>query len=818
LPNRNSPDLLPMLKEAVALHQNGQLADAESTYLHILEVRPAHGHAQRLLGVLRHQQGRHAEALGLIDGALRTHPDDAEAHGNRGNVLLALGRAADALTSYDRATALRPDHAGFYNRGNALLALGRGEEAVASYDRAIALKPDHAPTHCNRGNALLALGWAEAAVASYDQALALAPGDAATHYNRGNALMRLARHADAEASYDRAIALWQSYAEAHSNRGNALLALKRTQAALASFDAAIALEPGYAEAHANRGNALLELRRVEEALASYDRALALAPDRAEIHVSRGTALLAAGRTEDALASYDRTIAINPDFAQAHVHRGDALRELRRFADASAAYDRALALDPGHQHALGAAADCAMKRCDWAWRGQHLAELRARITEQTAIIPPFVALVHFDDAALQLRCARNLIGDRIGTLSPPKATGPAWRNDRIKVAYLSADFRRHATAYLIAELVERHDRERFEVIGISFGPDDGSDMRARLEGAFDRFVDVTGSSDEAVAEQINRWRVDIAVDLMGHTQYSRPGILAFRPAPIQASYLGFPGTTGADFIDYVIADPIVLPFDRQPCFAEQIVHLPDCYQVNDTTRRIAPRTPAPQECGLPGEGFVFCCFNTSWKITPAVFDVWMRLLGVIPESVLWLLRDNAEAEANLRTEAAARGVDPARLVFADRLAPEEHLARHRLADLFLDTLPYNAHTTASDALWAGLPLLTCRGETFAARVAASLLNAMGLPGLVTTSLEDYEALALKLGTDHALRRRLQASLEANRASCPLFDAELFRRHLEAVYETMWGRWQRGESPRSFAVERSATVGSAEALPAGAGRYP
>jgi predicted O-linked N-acetylglucosamine transferase (SPINDLY family) len=428
------------------------------------------------------------------------------------------------------------------------------------------------------------------------------------------------------------------------------------------------------------------------------------------------------------------------------------------------------------------------------------------------------LVHFDDAALQLRCARNLIGDRIGTPPPPKATGPAWRNDRIKVAYLSADFRRHATAYLIAELVERHERERFEVIGISFGPDDGSDMRARLEGAFDRFVDVTGSSDEAVAEQITRWRVDISVDLMGHTQYSRPGILAFRPAPIQTSYLGFPGTTGADFIDYVIADPIVLPFDRQPCFAEQIVHLPDCYQVNDTTRRIAPRTPTRQECGLPAEGFVFCCFNTSWKITPAVFDVWMQLLGVIPGSVLWLLRDNAEAEANLRNEAAARGVDPARLVFADRLAPEEHLARHRLADLFLDTLPYNAHTTASDALWAGLPLLTCRGETFAARVAASLLNAVGLPGLVTTSLEDYEALALKLGTDHALRRRLRASLEANRASCPLFDAGLFRRHLEAVYETMWGRWQRGESPRSFAVERSATAGSAEALPAGAGRDP
>ena len=402
-------------------------------------------------------------------------------------------------------------------------------------------------------------------------------------------------------------------------------------------------------------------------------------------------------------------------------------------------------------------------------------------------------------ALHLRCARSSIRDQIRVPPQPKATGPAWRNRRIKVAYLSADFRRHATAYLIAELIERHDRERFEVIGVSFGPDDNSDMRARLVGAFDRFVDVTRSSDEEAAQLIASARVDIAVDLMGHTQYSRPRILAFRPAPVQASYLGFPGTTGADFIDYIIADPIVAPFDRQPYFTEKIVHLPDCYQVNDTTRRIAPRMPTREEFGLPAESFVFCCFNTSWKIAPAVFDVWMRLLEAIPGSVLWLLRDSPDAESNLRREAAARGTDPARLVFAGRVAPDEHLARHRLADLFLDTLPYNAHTTASDALWAGLPLVTCCGATFAARVAASLLKAVGLPELVTDSLADYETLALRLARDDSLRRRFRARLEQNRLTCPLFDAERFRQHLEAAYQTMWGLWQRGESPRSFSVE-------------------
>jgi len=325
------------------------------------------------------------------------------------------------------------------------------------------------------------------------------------------------------------------------------------------------------------------------------------------------------------------------------------------------------------------------------------------------------------------------------------------------------------------------------------------MRARLAGAFDRFVDVARTSDEEVARLITRSQVDIAVDLMGHSQYSRPGIMAFHPAPIQASYLGFPGTTGADFIDYIIADPIVAPFDQQPYYTEKIVHLPDCYQVNDTTRSIATRTPTREEMGLPAEGFVFCCFNTSRKIAPAVFDVWMRLLKAIPGSVLWLLRDNADAEQNLCNAAVAGGTSPARLVFADRLAPDEHLARHRLADLFLDTLPYNAHTTASDALWAGLPLLTCRGETFAARVAASLLNAVGLPELVTNSLEEYETLALRLATDGSLRHRLRERLEANRLTYPLFDAERFRQQIETAYQTMWGIWQRGERPRSFGIE-------------------
>jgi predicted O-linked N-acetylglucosamine transferase (SPINDLY family) len=352
---------------------------------------------------------------------------------------------------------------------------------------------------------------------------------------------------------------------------------------------------------------------------------------------------------------------------------------------------------------------------------------------------------------------------------------------------------------MTRLFELHDRARFEILGISFGPDDNSDMRARLVRAFDQFHDVQSESDLDVAKLLNELQVDIAVDLNGHTRYARPGILAHRPAPVQASYLGYPGTMGAAFIDYVIADKVVLPFDQQPFYTEKIVHLPECYQVNHSDRKIAARTPRRQEAGLPHEGFVFCCFNNSYKIAPPVFDVWMRLLRAVEGSVLWLVQDNSGAVQNLRKEAAARGIDPERVVFAGRVGMEEYLARYRLADVFLDTLPYNAHGTASDALWMGLPVLTCGGAAFAGRVATSLLHAARVPELATSDLAEYEALALRLASDAPLLRGIRHRLERNRSTCPLFDTDRFRRHIENAYTTMWEIQQRGESARSFAVE-------------------
>jgi predicted O-linked N-acetylglucosamine transferase (SPINDLY family) len=351
---------------------------------------------------------------------------------------------------------------------------------------------------------------------------------------------------------------------------------------------------------------------------------------------------------------------------------------------------------------------------------------------------------------------------------------------------------------MAELFERHDRNKFEILGISSGPDRRSEMRSRLIAAFDRFVDVRRLSDADVARLLREAEADIAVDLKGFTQNCRPSILAHRPAPIQVNYLGYPGTMGAEYIDYIVADEFVIPRDHQIHYSEKVVYLPDCYQVNDRKRKIAERPPARAEVGLPEHGFVFCCFNNNFKMTPRIFDIWMRLLQRVDQSVLWLLQGSTAAESNLRREAQVRGINPSRLIFAPRMKLQQHLARHRLADLFLDTLPYNAHTTASDALWTGLPVVTCAGTTFAGRVAGSLLQAVGLPELVTNALEDYEALALRLATQQGLLQEIKGKLAKNRLTTPLFDTGRFCGHIEAAYTAMWDIHQRGEPPKAFMV--------------------
>jgi protein O-GlcNAc transferase len=788
-----------LLGAGVKHHQAGRLAEAEAYYRQVLEVHPDHAGAFHLLGIIAYQTGRTDACVELIGEAVKRDRRNPFYFSDLGNALQVLNRFDDAIAAYNKALVLKPDYAeAFYNRGSALQKLKRFEEALASYDRALALKPSYAEAFHNRGNILGELKRFEEALASYDRALELKPDHAEVFYNRAGALQALRRLEDALAACDKALALKPGFAEAMSSRGNALQALERYDEAIASYGKALALKPDYAETFYNCANALQKLKRFDEALVSYDKALALEPDYAEAFSNRGSALRGLNRFDEALASYERALELKPDFPEAFYDRGAALQDLNRLDEALICYEKALALQPSFAPAFSGLMWCVNNLCYWDRRA--LADdMLAHVVERRSIVVPFTLLGSSGDPSLHLQCAKNFAAGTFRSLPRPCWTGETWRHDKVRIAYLSADFRQHATAHLMAELFERHDRSRFEIIAVSFGARDESEMRRRLVAAFDRFVDVSGKSDAEAAMVLHNLRADIAIDLKGHTHDARPGILAYRPAPIQASYLGYPGTMGVPFIDYIIADKIVAPFEHQAFYTEKIVHLPDCYQVNDTKRTVAERTPTRPETGLPEKGFVFCCFNQNWKITPGVFGVWMRLLHAIDGSVLWLLHHNETAELNLRNEAQARRIDPARLVFAPRLPSEDHLARHRLADLFLDTLPYNAHTTASDALWVGLPVVTQLGEAFAGRVAASLLNAIGLQGLVTRDIADYEALALQLAKDPILLEDYRNRLNANRLTHPLFDTDRFRRHIETAYLQMWESWQCGEEPRSFGVE-------------------
>jgi protein O-GlcNAc transferase len=830
LPSARPLNVPQAYAQATEAHRQGRLAEAERLYAAILAVRPDHFDALHLLGVIKLARGQPAEALNLIAAAMRpkapspqiwlnhglvlnalNRPTEAvesferaiklkskfpEAHNNRGVVLANLGRNEDALESYKKALAIKPNYADAHcNMGNALKQLGRHDEALKSYERALQARPNYPDVFYNRAVMLKELGRAEEALANYDRAIALRPEMAEAHCNRGVALHHLRRLDEALASYDRAIAIRPDYAEAHYNRGMTLEDMWRHEDALAGYDRALALRPDLAEALSNRGNVLNALKRVDEALASYERALALRPTLIEALSNRGMTLHELHRYDEALVMYDRALAVAHDHVNALNNRGTTLQEMKRFEEALAAFERLHVVQPDHPHALSGAAKCAICVCDWERSTALAPQIEAQVKAGVPV-SPFVMLGLSGDPALQLQSAKNYVAHRIPKLPAPMWNGERWTHDKIRVAYLSADFKTHATAFLMAELFERHDREKFEWHAISFSIDDGSEMRARLVAAFDRFHDVRGKSNTETAQLIRDLEIDIAVDLKGYTQEARPEILSHRPAPVAASYIGYPGSVGAPFIDYIIGDPIVTPFEHQPFFTEQIVQLPDSYQVNDTHRRIAEHAPTRAEAGLPERGFVFCSFNNNWKIAPDVFDAWMRLLQHVEGSVLWLLRDNDSADRNLRAQAARRGIDPSRLVFADRMLPDEHLARHRLADLFLDTLPCNAHTTASDALWAGLPVLTCPGGAFAGRVAASLVSAAGLPELVAPDLASYEALALKLAREPAQLTALKGRLARNRGTCALFDPTRFARHIEAAYMTMWQTWQRGDAPKGF----------------------
>lgn len=667
------------------------------------------------------------------------------------------GALAEAQRLYREILAAAPEQPdAVHLLGVVAYQQGRLAEALALLDRAVALAPALAAAHSNRAAVLRDLGRPAEALASLDQALALQPDEAGAWCNRAAALIDLARPAEALADAERALALVPRDAAAHNNRGNALFGLGRPAEALASYEAALALDAAPAASHFNRGKALAALGRFEAAAAAFDAALQREPGHVHALVQRGDALLDAGRGDAALHSFEQAL------------------------------QRAPALPGLFGHWLHA----RLKLCDWDGLDEAFATLRRGIDAGEPLAAPFVALLAPLTRAQQQRCARTFARAQAPVAAPRPPVALSTADGRLRLAFFSADFREHPTAQLAAGLFEQLPRQRFELSAFAFGPPREDAMRARLRRAFDHFIDVAALPDEAVVALARQRGIHLAVDLGGHTRDARPGLFARRVAPLQLSWLGYPGTLGAPWIDALIADPTVVPPAHDADYDEVLVRLPHCYQANDDRREIAALDVDRAALGLPAQGFVFCCFNHAAKIGPAVFAVWMRLLAARPGSVLWLSQPDAGALPNLRRQAQRHGVDPARLVFAARVPGPLHLARQRAADLFLDTFDYNAHTTASDALWAGLPVLTCAGETFAARVAASLLRAVGLPELITTTRADYEALALELSAPGSRLPALRARLAAQRDHAPLFDTARFARQFAAACSALWQRQRDG----------------------------
>jgi len=626
------------------------------------------------------------------------------------------------------------------------------------------------------------------AISLIGKALSIEPRQAEAHCNLGLALQKMQRLDEALNHYDQAIDLRSDYVEAYCNRGTALKEKQDFIGAIANYDKAITLNPRYAAAHYNRGNALKELNRFVEAVASYDDATKINPNYAEAYSNRGVAMMMSGQLTQAVSSFDKAIAIRPELLDAHLNRGSSLNRLKLLVEALESYEMALRLDPTVQYLHGNIQHIKMFLCDWSDFKESVDRLTYQINECKKISTSFPMLSLVDSPFIHRKVAELWIQDKhplntcLGII--PKTYG----KQKIRLGYFSADFRNHPVSYLVAELIELHDRDIFEVIGFSFGIDSRDPMRERLTAAFDEFIDIRTKGDQEVAALAREMGIDIAIDLTGNTGEGRIGIFSYRAAPIQINYLGYPGTIGANYYDYLVADAVVIPEINRNYYVEKIIHLPHCYQVNDSKRLISQKNFTRTELGLPEDGFVFCCFNNCYKILPAIFDVWMRLLDEIEGSVLWLLDQHPFAVENLRSEARKRGIDSNRLIFATKMPLPDHLARHKLADLFVDTLPYNAHTTCSDALWAGLPVLTCEGLSFPARVSASLLRAIDLPELIAKTVEDYEETAIYLARSPNQLLHIKEKLRRNAHAASLFDTSRFTTHLEAAYQSAHRRYQ------------------------------
>jgi len=788
-----------LLHSIITLYTQGQLQQALSDATEMLEKFPNSAVLYNIAGASNAGLMQFDAAVDSFKQLIKINPHYAEAYNNIGVALQDKGDPEAAIDSYKQALKINPDYAeAYYNMGVALNGKGDADSAVASYKKALKFKPDYTEAYNNMGVALHSKGDLDAAIDSCKQALKIKPDYAEAYNNIGNALNAKDEPEAAIESYKQAVKIKPDYAEAYYNMGVALENKGDQEAAIESYKQTVKIKPTYAEAYNNIGNVLNAKDEPDAAIDNYKQAIKLKPYYAEAYYNMGLALKDKGDLNAAINSFKQAVKIEPDNADAYNNMGVALSDQGLLDASIRSYEMALKIKPDYQIVRASKLEEQSHICDWAAIRQDR-DLIAKLGTSTESIGLF-GILSLEDAPMRHRIRSETHAKKLyGYIKPlPPTVRPSQKPKRLRIGYFSADFQEHPVAYLIAKVLEMHDRTHFEVYGYSVGPAKDGDMRQRLIKAFDVFIDVCDMNDKDVALLARQDKIDMVIDLTGYTKNSRPGIFACRAAPVQINYLGYPGTMGADFIDYIIADRTLIPMGSQKFYSEKPIYLPHHYQAQDNTLPISDDTPSRLDLGLPEKGFVFCAINSSYKISTSEFDVWMRLLGHVDGSVLWLLESNKWAKGNLLKEAQARGVSPDRLVFAQKVSHEKYLAQFRQADLYLDTFNYNAGATASNALWAGLPVLTKLGKGYTARMAGSLLTSIGLPELATHSEEGYESLALALATNPERLAQIRQTLADNRLSTPLFDTELFTKHLEDGYQQVYQRYYDGKPPDDIFV--------------------
>jgi predicted O-linked N-acetylglucosamine transferase (SPINDLY family) len=826
---------------AALLLQGGETAEALPLLRRALDLEPDHPRALNNLGQAMILDGDAAAAVALLERAIEREPAYAAAHYNLGLALMRMGNVERALGSFRQACKINPQFVAAWvqaaraarqrgerasslellaralelrgadpellvERGSVLLEMSRHGEALEDFLAASQIAGPSKAARLGCAEALAAVGRLGESLTILGELASADPTDADVLAARAQAWLRNDATAPAESDARRALELKPTSVNALVSFGWVRLAVNDPAGALQAFERACAADDTNGAGHAGRGFALERLERFEEALAAHGRAVSLGWLEARALLSVGSMLLELNRFENALAAFREALRTSPDSWRAKEGLAMCLVALRRFEEAVPALESLRQAAPWIDYLPGHLFHARLQCCDWRGYEETRADIARRVRHGERADMPWSFLTHSTDPEAQLICARTYANRYRNADVRPRI--PERAAEKIRIAYVSADFHDHATARLAAGLFERHDRTRFETLAISYGPRREDFMRERLRRAFDGFLDVAERSDGSIAGMLREAQIDIAIDVKGFTTGGRPGILASRPAPVQIAFLAFPGTMGCDWIDYIIADRQVIPESAEDHYAEKVIRMPGCYQVNERAPDALLRMQR-RAAGLPERGFVFCCFNASYKISPQVFAAWMRILKRTEHGVLWLLEGPALAMRNLRSEARRHGVEPSRLVFAAPLPVTEHWGRIGLADLFLDTSPCNAHTTASDALRAGVPLITLAGATFAGRVATSLLHAVGLRECSTATMHEYEELAVRLAESPdelaALRMRLTAAVEKGSP----FDANVYCRHLEAALTEVHRRALRGEAPRALDVSRLASLAVADA---------